>query len=56
MLLETKEVFDEGWCWTKAVASMPDMFPKTKDVLIEIITSMKTNLITINKSYGFYIK
>jgi len=53
-LLETKEVFDEGRCWTTAVASMSDMFPKTMNVLIEINTSMKENLITINKIYGFY--
>ena len=32
-LLETKEVSDEGWCWTTPVASMSDMFPKNQECL-----------------------
>jgi len=50
-LLETNEVFDEGYCWTTSVASMADIFPKTKNILIESNTSMKANLVAINKRY-----
>lgn len=48
MLLETKEGFEEGCCWTTAVTSRSNIFLKTKTVLIDINTFMKANLITIN--------
>jgi len=56
MFLKTKEVFDEGWCWTTPEASMSDMYPKAKNILIESNTSMKANLIAITKRYSFYLK